>query len=255
MSDHNSIERKFDFMEDSHMVKKELVRRSPLRILEKSTLGGVGKGNIGIIAGKKGQGKTACLVHIATDQLLQNKHVIHLSFSGDINHIVTWYEDIFQELSKQYKLDCAMDVHDDIIRNRIVMNFQQGKVGVGKIESNVKTIIEKGNFTVETIIVDGYDFVSGSVSEIKEFKRFARDNGFELWFSATVKEDVNGAAPKVLAPYMNDVAVLICLEPRGDLMHLNLIKDHDANVVPDMHLKLDPRILLIAEENQADRAA
>ncbi len=242
-------------MEDSHMVKKELVRRSPLRILEKSTRGGVGKGNIGVIAGKKGQGKTACLVHIATDKLLQNKHVIHLSFSGNIDHIVTWYEDIFQELSKRYKLDCAMDVHDDIIKNRIVMNFQQGKVGVEKIESNVRMLIEKGNFTVETIIVDGYDFATGSVSEIKEFKRFAKDNGFEIWFSAAVKEDVKGSVPKVLEPYMNDVAILICLEGRADLIHLNLVKDHDANVVPEMHLKLDPRILLIAEENQADRVA
>jgi len=53
------------------MVRKELINRSPLRILERSTHGGVGKGNIGIIAARKGVGKTACLVHIATDQLFQ----------------------------------------------------------------------------------------------------------------------------------------------------------------------------------------
>jgi hypothetical protein len=238
------------------MVKKELVRRSPLRILEKSTRGGVGKGNIGVVAGRKGLGKTACLVHIATDQLLQEKHVIHLSFSGNIGHIVTWYEDIFQELSKRYKLDCAMDVHDDIIRNRIVMNFEQGKVGVDKIEKNVRLLIEKGNFTVETIIIDGYDFTSASVEEFRRFKRFAKDNAFEIWFSATLKEDVKpggNRVPPVLAPFVDDIAILICLEPRGDLTHLNLAKDHEAEMVSDMHLKLDPRILLIAEENQAER--
>jgi hypothetical protein len=240
------------------MVKKELVRRSPLRILEKSTRGGVGKGNIGVVAGRKGLGKTACLVHIATDQLLQGKHVIHLSFSGNIDHIVTWYEDIFQELSTRYKLDCAMDVHDDIIRNRIVMNFEQGKVGVGKIEKNIRLLIEKGNFTVETIIVDGYDFTSAPIEEFRQFRRFARDNGFEIWFSATLKEDVKpgtGGVPKMLVPFIEDIAILICLEPRGDLTHLNLAKDHDAAMASDMHLKLDPRILLIAEENQAERVA
>jgi hypothetical protein len=240
------------------MVKKELVRRSPLRILEKSTLGGVGKGNIGVIAGRKGLGKTACLVHIATDQLLQEKHVIHLSFSGNIDHIVTWYEDIFQELSKRYKLDCAMDVHDDIIRNRIVMNFEQGKVGVEKIEKNVRLLIEKGNFTVETIIVDGYDFTSASAEEFRQFKRFACDNKFEIWFSATLKEDLRPGSdrvPRVLAPFIDNIAILICLQPRGEFTHLSLAKDHDAKVVSDMHLKLDPRILLIAEENQAERVA
>ncbi len=45
------------------MVKSELINRSPLRILEKSIQGGVGKGNIGVIASRKGVGKTACLVH------------------------------------------------------------------------------------------------------------------------------------------------------------------------------------------------
>ncbi len=238
------------------MVKKELIKRSPLRILEKSTRGGVGRGNIGVIAARKGIGKTACLVHIATDQLFQGRHVIHVSYSGNIRHIVQWYEDIFQEISRRYKLDCAMDVHDDIIRNRLVMNFEQKNVTVAKIEKNIQTLIEKGNFKVETIVVDGYDFNQATPKEFGEFRRFARDNGFELWFSATVKDDPVGAkrVPPVLAQYMGDIAILICLQPRGEVIHLNLVKDHDAEMVSDLHLKLDPRILLIAEENQVERA-
>jgi hypothetical protein len=238
------------------MIRKELIKRSPLRILEKSTRGGVGKGNIGVIAARKGIGKTACLVHIATDQLFQGKHVIHLSYSGNIGHIVQWYEDIFQEIARRHKLDCAMDVHDDIIRNRIVMNFEQANVTVAKIEKNIRTLMEKGSFSVETIVVDGYNFNKATVEEFKEFRRFARDNGFELWFSATIKEDATtkDRIPGMLLPYLDDVAILICLQPRGDFIHLNLAKDHDAVMVSDMHLKLDPRILLIAEENQAERA-
>jgi hypothetical protein len=238
------------------MVRKELIKRSPIRILEKSTRGGVGTGNIGVIAGIKGLGKTACLVHIATDQLFLGKHEIHVSYSGNIKHIVTWYEDIFQEIARRYKLDCAMDVHDDIIRNRLVMNFEQANVTVAKIEKNIRTLIEKGNFSVETIVVDGYDFNKSSVEEFREFRRFARDNGFELWFSATLKDDAKDKdkVPRMLSPFIDDIAILICLQPRGDLIHLNLAKDHDVEMVSDMHLKLDPRILLIAEENQAERA-
>ncbi len=238
------------------MIKKELIKRSPLRILEKSTCGGVGKGNIGVIAARKGIGKTACLVHIATDQLFLGKHVIHLSYSGSINHVVRWYEDIFQEIARRHKLDCAMDVHDDIIRNRIVMNFEQANVTVAKVEKNIRTLVEKGSFSVETVVVDGYNFNKTTVDEFKEFRRFARDNGFELCFSATLKEDApdKNRIPGMLLPYIDDVAILICLQPRGDFIHLNLAKDHDAAMVSDMHLKLDPRILLIAEENQAERA-
>ena len=238
------------------MVRQELIRRSPLRILEKSTRGGVGRGNIGVIAARKGIGKTACLVHIATDQLFQGKHIIHLSYSGNIGHIVRWYEDIFHEIARRYKLNCAMDVHDDIIRNRLVMNFEQANVTVEKIEKNIRTLIEKGNFSVETIVVDGYNFIKATAGEFSEFRRFARDNGFELWFSATLKEDATGKdhVPPMLSPFMDDIAILICLQPRGDFIHLNLVKDHDAVMASELNLKLDPRILLIAEENQAERA-
>ena len=38
------------------MIKSEQNRRSPLRILEKTTHGGVGKGNLGVIAARKGVG-------------------------------------------------------------------------------------------------------------------------------------------------------------------------------------------------------
>ena len=83
------------------MIREELIRRSPFRILEKSIHGGVGKGNIGMIAARKGVGKTACLVHLATDQLFQNKYVIHVSFSPDTSHIISWYEDIFEEIAQR----------------------------------------------------------------------------------------------------------------------------------------------------------
>jgi KaiC/GvpD/RAD55 family RecA-like ATPase len=107
------------------MVKEELIKRSPLRLLEKSIHGGVGAGNIGVIAARKGTGKTACLVHIATDQLFQGKHVIHVSFAGRTDHIISWYEDIFGEIAKKRNLENAMEIHDDLIKNRVVMNFNQ----------------------------------------------------------------------------------------------------------------------------------
>ncbi|QEN04719.1 hypothetical protein EW093_08360 [Thiospirochaeta perfilievii] len=83
------------------MVKEELNQKSPLRKLEAITEGGVGTGNIGVIASKQGIGKTACLVHIAVDSLLRDKHVIHVSFDKKTDYISAWYEDIFEEISKK----------------------------------------------------------------------------------------------------------------------------------------------------------
>lgn len=232
------------------MVKKELISRSPLRILEKSTNGGVGKGNIGVIAARKGVGKTACLVHIATDQLFQGKHVIHVSFAQNTNHIVSWYEHIFEEISRRHKLDCTMDVHDDIIKRRVIMNFRQDGVQSEQVQKGIRSMIKEGNFSADLVVVDGFDFSSISTEEFSGFKKLAEEMGMEMWFSATLHRDssfVNGI-PSVLAPIMNQLAIIIMLEPREGLIHLKLLKDHESTPAEDLHLKLDPQILLIAEE-------
>jgi hypothetical protein len=234
------------------MVKKELITRSPLRILEKSTHGGVGKGNIGIITARKGVGKTACLVHIATDQLFQGKHVIHVSFAADTSHIVAWYEDIFQEISHRYNLDDAMDVHDEITKNRVIMNFRQGGVSNDQIIRSLRSMIQDGHFQADTIIVDGFDFSKISADEFHPFKEFAEELKIEVWFSATLRKEGqtydNKGIPTLLSPFSTLVSIIIHLEPNEKHVKLKLIKDHDLSPTTDLHLKLDPQILLIAED-------
>ncbi len=235
------------------MIKDELINKSPVRILEKSIHGGIGKGNIGVIAAPKGIGKTACLVHIATDRLFQGKHVIHVSFCSDTKHIISWYEDIFNEIARRQNLPDVMDVHDDIVRNRIIMNFKQDDTNVEKIKKNISMFLENGKFCVDTIILDGYNFHKASSQDFHNFKRLAEDNGLELWFSASLLDNNYRSSgqtiPDSLAPFIDDIAILISLEPKGNFIHLALIKDHNTVPNSDLHLKLDPHILLLAEEN------
>ncbi len=234
------------------MIRKELNTRSPLRILEKSTHGGVGKGNIGVIAARKGIGKTACLVHLATDQLFQEKHVIHVSFSTDTSHIIAWYEDIFEEIAKRYKLDNAMDVHDDIIRNRVIMNFRQDGVNADQVNKSISSMIKDGHFIADSVIIDGYDFSKITKDDFACFKKMAEALQIEIWFSVTLPKDGqvldSKGVPSVLNEVVSGIAIVIVLEPMDSFVRLKLVKDHDVVPGENLNLKLDPQILLIAEE-------
>ena len=53
------------------MYRKEVNERSPLRVFERSIQGGLGKGNVGVVMSRAGAGKTAFLVDIALDDLMQ----------------------------------------------------------------------------------------------------------------------------------------------------------------------------------------
>ncbi|MFP4012316.1 MAG: hypothetical protein ACLFUM_11485 [Spirochaetaceae bacterium] len=233
------------------MVKAELVKRSPLRILERSIHGGLSAGSIGAIASPKGVGKTACLVHMATDQLFQSKHVIHVSFAGRTDHIINWYEDIFKEIARKRNLDNAMSVHDELIRNRVVMNFSQEGVGADQVLRSVKAMIHEGRFAADLIIFDGYSFAKGSVDDFRKIKAFAAELGLAVWFSASLPDEQTDerGVPRLLGSYLGEIDVVITLSPETGYVKLTLVKDYDHYPQEDLHLRLDPRTLLIAEED------
>lgn len=233
------------------MVKAELIKRSPLRILEKSIQGGLGEGNIGVFASRKGVGKTACLVHVATDKLLQGKAVIHVSYSSRVDYIINWYEHIFKEIAKKRQLVSAVDVHNEIIKNRVIMNFRQDGARTERVLSSLEAMIVHGKYAAEIIIFDGYDFAGSSDEDFRKIKEFAKKLGMEVWFSASLKgEDPlfdDMGVPFVLKSYMDDIDVLITLGFKDEYIGLDLIKNFDHPAPGPLPLKLDPNTLLIAE--------
>ncbi len=231
------------------MVRKELNEKSPLRSLEKAVQGGLGKGNIAVIASKEGVGKTACLVHIAIDKLMRDRHVIHVSYANKVDHIVNWYEDIFKEISKKRDLENAMDVHNDLIHNRVIMNFNQKSVSVKQVLASIKAMMDNGQTGTDAIIVDGYNFTEGSAEEIKAFKAFAVESDIELWFSDSYPEESyldDKGIPMNLTKDLDDISVIMTMKNENGMV-LKLVKDHEKIVSEDLHLKLDPKTLLIAE--------
>ncbi|MCK5674648.1 MAG: hypothetical protein KAH95_14805 [Spirochaetales bacterium] len=234
------------------MVRSELNERGPLRVFEKSINGGLGKGHIGVLASKKGVGKTACLVHIATDKLFRGRHVIHVSFSQKVDHIINWYEDIFKEIAKKRDLEDAVDIHDEIIKNRVIMNFNSQGTTIDQVLKSLGAMMSEGNFPADSVIFDGYKLAEASQEDLGKLKTFAKEANIELWFSVSLNgEDPtfnNVGVPTVLVEKIKDLDVLITLKYEGDHVHFQVIKDHDNMEPKDMSLKLDPKTMLIARD-------
>jgi hypothetical protein len=233
------------------MIMEELITRSPLRILENSIHGGLGKGNIATLASRKGVGKTACLVHIATDKLLQRKPVIHVSYANRVDHIISWYEDIFRQLAGRTSLESAGELHDELVKNRVIMNFNQEGTKTEQVLRSLEAVIRSGGFPAETIIADGFDFTVQSADDLARFKQFAVRMGVEVWFSASLKGpdplyDEKGI-PHELGCCLDHIDVLITLHNLKDRVQLSLVKDHGYPAPGEIGLSLDPKTLLIAK--------
>lgn len=232
------------------MIKEELIQRSPVRIFEKSIHGGLKAGEIGVIASPSGIGKTSVLVQLALDKLLQGGRVIHVSFTQHTHYVFAWYEDIFNEFVKRKNLDRAGEVKNELVKNRILLNFSQDGVTGPQILQSLKALIVEGGFRAESIIVDGFDFRRTSRERMEAVKAGAKELGVSFWYSCTVMgENAYGknGVPAVINEYLDLLDVVIVLDPKADHIALSAAKDRDAASLEHLAVKLDPKTLLILE--------
>jgi hypothetical protein len=234
------------------MVKEELVQRSPVRIFMNSIHGGLKPGEIGVIASPSGIGKTSVLVQIALDRLLQSEKVIHVSFTQHTDYVLAWYEDIFDEFIKKKNLENEQDVKNEIVKNRVLMKFNQEGIAVEQIIRSLKAMIQDGGFNAKYVIVDGYTFSPVSKDRITKVKEFAGELGLAIWYSCTVtgegpRYDKRGI-PLFMADYAHLFDVIVALEPKQDHISLTVSRDRDVYNPEHMALRLDPKTLLILEE-------
>ncbi|MDR2534714.1 MAG: hypothetical protein LBD29_01615 [Treponema sp.] len=232
------------------MVKEELIQRSPVRVFEKSIKGGLKAGEIGVIASPNGIGKTSVLVQIALDKLLQGQKVIHVSFTQHNNYVLAWYENIFDEFIKKQDLENLPEVKDDLIKNRVLMHFNQAGMSGEQILRSLKAMIQDGGFKANTIIIDGFDFAQSNREYLGAVKAFARELGVSIWYSCNVSEGeayTEGKIPFVLKDWLDLLESVIVLEPKPDHIALSVSKDRDGSRLEAPPMRLDPRTLLILE--------
>src|SRR5512143_625271 len=105
------------------MYAKEVNEHSPLRILEKSTHGGLGKGNLGVVMARAGVGKTACLVQIGLDDLMRGRDVLHVALGQTLEHVQSWYDALFDDLALRTRLEDKDAVRAQVVRHRVIKAY------------------------------------------------------------------------------------------------------------------------------------
>lgn len=239
------------------MYRKEVNAHSPLRILEKSIHGGLGKGNLGVVMARAGVGKTACLVQIGLDDLMHEKPVLHVALEQSIDHVQSWYDALFEDLVLRNDMDEVDEVRAMIAKNRMITAFADHDLWPERLEKTAAMFREHLDFKPAAILVDGYRWEDHSVAEnratIGALKSYAKLHDAELWMSAQTHRGVTGNHPTgIPAPcdqYESLIDVVIFLEPHGDEIGLRLLKDHGNAETPDTHLHLHPDALRLVSSD------
>ena len=128
------------------------------------------------------------------------------------------------------------------------MNFRQEDLPAERIFSSISSLIEKGDFRADTLVVDGFDLSRAESGDVERFSSFAEKADFSVWLSAStaVSPGTGAGIPAVLKPHLDHIDVVVGLEPYDGHVRLRLLKDHDSTYVSDMHLALDSHILSLS---------
>lgn len=237
------------------MYRKDVNAQSPLRILEKSIHGGLGKGNLGVVLAQAGVGKSACLVQIGLDDLLRERNVLHLAMGQTVDHVSAWYDVLFDDLAEATHLEERDEVRGSIARHRFIQAFPEGPFTPQRLEKAL-AVARELKLEPATILVDGFDWSApGCAATLETIKGAARGVGAELWVTAQAPlgEVRPGVVPPPCDAFAGAIDVAICLEPHGSHVEVRLVKDHGSAAPADVHLELHCDTLRLVGEGEVVR--
>jgi hypothetical protein len=237
------------------MHRKEVNAQSPLRILEQSIRGGLGKGNLGVVIAPAGVGKSACLVQIGLDDLMQEKAVLHVAVGQTVEHVSAWYDALFDDLAETVELADRGEVRETIGRRQLIRSFPEGAFTPARLDEALAEVETHLRRVPSAILVDGFEWARpGAGAEVAALKATARRVGAELWMTARTSAGVDlGKARSVPPPCDRHAALIdvaLVLEPVGSLVKLRLVKDFDGPTATDVHVTLHSLTLRLMKEGE-----
>lgn len=229
----------------------ELAERSPLRIFEQSTHGGLGPGNLGVVVARHGVGKTAFLVGIALDDLLRGRRVLHVSLGRTIEAVREFYDEVFMDLARGARLEDIPRVRRDMERHRHIKAYLKGTFSVDRLREHIRMLREVLEFVPAAVIIDNFAFEDTDAEELETLRAIARGLKCELWLAATTHRESprdSQGVPEPVAGLKDSIDVIVHMAHDGKTVRLALLKDHDNPDVSEVGLALDPTTMLLVKE-------
>ncbi len=218
------------------MEKKDLFDKSPIRLFDAVSDGGLKAGELGLVTAKKGLGKTSVLIQFGMDTLLQDKQLIHVSFDVHSSNVISWYDSIFAEIAKKKNVGNAAELKNDVVSKRTILNFSLDNFSLEKVV-NTLNALKAGGIAVAGVVMDGIDFAKVSEDDVKAVADYAKKENVVLWASSD-------SVPENLEKYFS---IIVNLSQAQDAVVVEISKlNGKKNISTD--LKLDSKTLLITKK-------
>ena len=230
-----------------NMLKTDLIMRNPLRLMGYENDDILNSGEFGAVLARAGVGKTAFLVQLSLNALLRGKNVLHISLEDPVKKVSLWYQEVFNLIAEQYRVDQISPLWDSLLPHRFIMTFRVEGFSVPKLEERLLDLMEQNIFSPQLMIVDGFPIDESVHQSLAEFKDLIKNHQMPAWFTIRTHrhEDLGpDGIPMKLAQLFDLFEIAIQLQPVGKEIHVKAVKG--AESFPEhLDLRLDPSTMLI----------
>ncbi|MEE4599802.1 MAG: cytoplasmic protein [Desulfobacteraceae bacterium] len=233
------------------MLKKDLILRNPLRVMGYENDDILNAGEFGAVLARAGVGKTAFLVQLSLNALLREKNVLHISLEDPVNKVSLWYQEVFNLIAEQYKVNQISQLWESLLPHRFIMTFKVEGFSIPKLEERLSDLMEQNIFVPQMMIVDGFPFDETVSDSLTEFKNLIKSHHMPTWFTMRTHrhEDPGpGGFPMRFSQISDLFEIAVQLLPDGKEIHVKAIKG--AESFPEhLDLRLDPSTMLIKKRS------
>jgi len=229
------------------MLKKDLILRNPLRLMDQENDDLLGPGQFGAILARAGVGKTAFLVQLSLNALLRGKNVLHISLDDPVNKVSLWYKEVFNLIAAQYNVDQINPLWESLLPHRFIMTFRVEGFSVPKLQERLADLMEQNIFLPQMIIVDGLPFDESMHPPLSEFKNLVDRLQMHAWFTIRThrhEEPDPVGLPRQLARFSDLFEIAVQLVPQQKEIHVKALKGEKL-LAQAIDLRLDPSTMLI----------
>ena len=148
---------------------------------------------------------------------------------------------IYAEVSKRKNLSEADVLKTELVKKRIILNFNQ-EVKAAQIIKSLKALAE-GGIEVNALIIDGLKLSTVAAEIVADLKVYAKEAGIVIWLSVSTTDEVTVVPQDIV-----DIAdMVIYLDHKVDTTVMNISKNRE-NAATGVQLKLDTKTLLMVEK-------
>ncbi len=240
------------------MTHEQVSAQSPIHSLRQCISKKLDTGRLGVTMARAGTGKTAFLVQIGLNALLENCNVLHVTLGQNTKHVRSWYDTVLEDLIHRHDVEDPDTLRSTLPQHLIIQTYAENILTPECLQQAVNLYRNNLKFKADIILIDGFDWEGKPDymirSDLESFLSITKANGSELWMSAqTHRTGISQHPVKITPPcksFEDLIDIAVFLEPEGRHISVRIIKDHNSTKPPATHLLINCDTLSLATDTE-----